>query len=109
MVWIEWCQHSGHRLKWEYVPSLVKQAHFNGDPNVTQKEIDLAYGLRDLRELINLLINHMFFNSWSNNLYTFNIIVGETPQGYIMKWLSILHQRVGWYKRICDSRISAVF
>ena len=47
-VWIERCQYCNHRLKWESMSSLVKQAHFNGDPNVTQKEIDLAYGLRDL-------------------------------------------------------------
>ena len=47
MVWIERCQHSSHRLKWEYVSSLVKKAHCNGDPNVTQKEIDLEHGLRD--------------------------------------------------------------
>ena len=37
MVWIEQCQHSGHGLKWEFVSSLVKQAHFNRDHNVTQK------------------------------------------------------------------------
>ena len=60
-VWIEWCQHSSHRLKWESISSLVKQAHCNGDPNVTQKEIDLAYGLRDAQVLISLLINRMFF------------------------------------------------
>ena len=47
-VWIEQCQHSSHRLKWESMSSLVIQAHCNGDPNVKQKEIDLAYGLRDL-------------------------------------------------------------
>ena len=40
--------------------SLVIQAHCNGDTDVTQKEIDLAYGLRDLQVLINLLINYMF-------------------------------------------------
>ena len=62
-VWIEWCQHSVHRLKLEFVSSLVIQAHCNGDPNVTQKEIDLAYDLRDLQVLINFVINHIFFNS----------------------------------------------
>ena len=67
--------------------SLVIQDHCNGDPNFTQKAIDLAYGLRDLQVLINLLINHMFLNSLCNNLYMFDIIVGETPQDYVMKWL----------------------
>ena len=62
MVWIEQCQHFGHGLKWESMSSLVKQAHFNVDPNVTQKEIDLAYGLRDLQVLISLLIKCMFLN-----------------------------------------------
>ena len=47
-MWIERCQQYGHRLKWESVYSLVIQAHCNGDPNVTQNKIDLAYGLRDL-------------------------------------------------------------
>lgn len=40
--------------------SLVIQAHRNGDPNVTQKEIDLAYGLRDHQVFINLLINQPY-------------------------------------------------
>ena len=62
MVSIEWYQQSSHRLKWESMSSLVIQAHCNGDPNVTQEEIDLEYDLRDLQVLINALINHMFFN-----------------------------------------------
>ena len=32
-VWIERCQHSDHGLKWESMSSLVKQAHFDRDPN----------------------------------------------------------------------------
>ena len=87
MVWIKRCQHFGHRLEWESMSSLVIQAHCNGHPNVTQKEIDLAYGLRDLQVLINLLINHMFFNLLCNNLYMFDIIIGETPEDYAMQWL----------------------
>ena len=47
-IWIEWCQHFGHRLKWKPMSSMVKQAHCNGDPNVTQNKIDLAYDIRDL-------------------------------------------------------------
>lgn len=61
-IWIERCQHSGHGLKWESISSLVKKVHCNGDPNVTQNEIDLAYHLRDLQVLISLLINRMFLN-----------------------------------------------
>ena len=84
MVWIERCQHFGHRLKWESMSSLVIKAHCNGDPNATQKEIYLVYGLKDLHVFISLLINHMFLNSWWNNLYIFDIIVGEIPQDYVL-------------------------
>ena len=46
-VWIERCTKSGEGLSWEGVASLVKEAHRNGDTNVTEREIDLAYGLKD--------------------------------------------------------------
>ena len=58
-VWIERCQQSGRTLTWEGVASLVKEAHRNGDSNVTQREIDLAYGLRDKQVRINILITHI--------------------------------------------------
>ena len=59
MVWIERCQQSGRTLTWEGVASLVKEAHRNGDSNVTQRVIDLAYGLRDKQGRINILITHI--------------------------------------------------
>ena len=59
MVWIERCQQFGCTLTWEGVASLVKEAHRNGDSNVTQREIDLAYGLRDEQVHINILITHI--------------------------------------------------
>ena len=74
MLWIKLCQHYGHRLKWEFVSSLVIQDHHNGDPNVTKKEIDLAYGLRDLQVILNVLINSIFFNSLCNNLYMLTLL-----------------------------------
>jgi hypothetical protein len=47
-VWIEICkQHHGGRLSWQRLSELVREAHRNGDVNVTQREIDLAYGLKD--------------------------------------------------------------
>jgi hypothetical protein len=47
-VWIERCkQHHGGRLSWKQLSELVREAHRNGDANVTQREIDLAYGLKD--------------------------------------------------------------
>ena len=55
-VWIEQCKLSGHGISWEVVASLVKAAHRNGDRNITEREIDLAYGLKDKMESI--LINH---------------------------------------------------
>ena len=61
-VWIERCQHFGHRLKWEFVSSLVIQAHCNGDPNVTPMVLDLTYDLRDRKICIRLLIMRHKFN-----------------------------------------------
>ena len=58
-VWIERYEQSGHGISWEGVASLVKVAHHNGDTNITQREIDLAYGLKDKQESI--LINHSIF------------------------------------------------
>jgi hypothetical protein len=47
-VWIERCkQHNGGRLSWQRLSALVREARCNGDANVTQREIDLAYGLKD--------------------------------------------------------------
>ena len=56
-VWIERCKQSCQGLSWESVASLVKVAHCNGDTNITQREIDLAYGLKDKQESI--LISHI--------------------------------------------------
>ena len=55
-VWIERCKQSGHGISWEGVASLVKVAHRNGDTNLTQRKINLAYGLKDKQESI--LFNH---------------------------------------------------
>ena len=46
-VWIEWCKQSDHGKWWKGVDSLVKAAHHNGDRNLTEREINLAYGLKD--------------------------------------------------------------
>ena len=51
-VWIERCNQFGQGLSWEGVASLVKEAHRNGDTNVTEREIDLAYGLKDKQVII---------------------------------------------------------
>ena len=74
-VWIERCQHSGQTLTWEGVSSLVKEAHRNGDSNVTQREIDLARGLRDFQVRTNLLITRIFINSRYNNFDMFHILL----------------------------------
>ena len=58
-VWIEWCEHVGHEISWEGVASLVKATHRNGDTNLTQSEIDLAYGLKYKQSSI--LINHTIY------------------------------------------------
>ena len=46
-VWIERCEQFGHGISWEGVASLVKEAHRNGDTNLTQREIYLEYLLKD--------------------------------------------------------------
>ena len=55
-VWIERCEQSSHGISWEGVTSLVKAAHRNGDTNITEREIDLAYGLKDKQ--VSILINY---------------------------------------------------
>ena len=54
-VWIERCKQLGHGISWEGVASLVKEAHHNGDRNLTKREIYLAYGLKD--KMASILIN----------------------------------------------------
>jgi hypothetical protein len=47
-VWIEICkQHNGGRLSWKRISELVRESHRNRDANATQREIDLAHGLKD--------------------------------------------------------------
>ena len=46
-VWIEWCAQLGHGISCEGVASLVKEAQRNGYNNLTIREIDLAYGVKD--------------------------------------------------------------
>ena len=74
-VWIERCQQNGFSLTSEGVASLVTEAHRNGDSNVTQREIDLARGLRDFQVHTNLLITRMFINSRYNNFDMFHILL----------------------------------
>ena len=74
-VCIEQSQENGRSLTWDGFVSLVKEAHRNGDPNVTQMVLDLIYGLRDTKVRIRLLIIiHKFnINSYidANNLDMF--------------------------------------
>ena len=55
-VWIKRCKLLGHGISWEGVASFVKATHCNGDTNLTEREIDLAYGLKD--NMASILINH---------------------------------------------------
>ena len=60
-VCIEWCKQYGHGISWEGVASLVKLAHRNGDMNLTQREINLAYGLKDKQASILINQSNCFF------------------------------------------------
>ena len=71
-VWIERCEQSGHGISCEGVASLVKATHHNGDTNLTQREIDLAYGLKDKQE--RLLINHSIFFVFENYILMYTLI-----------------------------------
>ena len=55
-VWIELCEQYGYGISWEGVASFVKATPCNGDTNLTEREIDLAYVLKDKQKRI--LINH---------------------------------------------------
>ncbi len=46
-IWIEQCEQHDSRLSWEGMSTLIKMAHHNDDPNLMQREIDLAFGLKD--------------------------------------------------------------
>ena len=46
--WIKTCKaHKNGRLSWQLLSELVREVYHSGDGNVTDKEIDLAYGLKD--------------------------------------------------------------
>ena len=110
MVWIEWCQHSGHTLTWEGVSSLVKEAHRNGDSNVTQREIDLAHGLRDFQVRTNLLITCMFINSWYNNFDIFHILLQvKQHKAMFCNGQKFCIKVLDDTKKTCDSGITIVF
>ena len=51
-VWIERHKQQGHGISWEGVASLVKAAQCNRDRNLREREIDLAYGVKDKMESI---------------------------------------------------------
>ena len=109
-VWIERCQHSGRTLTWEVVSSLVKEAHHNGDSNVTQREIDLAHGLRYFQVLINFLITRMFMNSRCINLYMFYIFLQvKHHKAMFCNGHKFCIKKLDDIKKTCDSGISAVF
>ena len=49
-VWIErYKECHGNRLSWKHFSKLVRESRRSGDFNVTQREIDLAYGLKDVK------------------------------------------------------------
>ena len=54
-VWIERCEQQGHGISWEGVAPLAKVAECNGDRNLTEREIDLSYGLK--YKMASILIN----------------------------------------------------
>ena len=46
--WIETCKSlNDGRLSWQPLFELIREVYRSGDGNVTDREIDLAYGLKD--------------------------------------------------------------
>ena len=44
---IETCkEHNDGRLSWKLLSELIREAYRSGDGNVTDREINLAYGLK---------------------------------------------------------------
>jgi hypothetical protein len=100
------------------VATLVKEVECKGDTNLTQREIDLAYGLKDKQESIYSPILFSFFEYYidvygvfffliciiSKYKYVYQLtmhflrvwnISVETPQCYVVQWPQISHQKVG--------------
>jgi hypothetical protein len=99
------------------VATLVKEDKHKGDTNITQREIDLAYGLKNKQEnifthtikfflILYLCIWRVFLLSCiiSKYKYVYQLsmhflcvwhILVETPQGYVVQCLQISHQKVG--------------
>jgi hypothetical protein len=50
--WIERCIQRDGKLSWECMSSRVKTTHHNEDTNLTQKGIDLLYGLKHKHAII---------------------------------------------------------
>ena len=47
--WIEYTQEYFGRLSWEGVSKMIKTTHHHRDqfPDLTSREVDLAFGLKD--------------------------------------------------------------
>ena len=50
--WIEDCEEYFGRLSWEGVSKMIKTTHHHRDqfPDLTSREVDLAFGLKDKQE-----------------------------------------------------------
>ena len=74
-VWIDRCkQCHGGRLSWQRLSELVREAHRNEDVNVTQREIDIAYGLK-YGQVSNLTHFIQFLKIWMHCIYTLQTIL----------------------------------
>jgi hypothetical protein len=61
-VWIDRCKEChGSKLSWKELSELVIEAHHNGDFDVTQRETDLAYCLKDGKERKFIHFTQLFY------------------------------------------------
>lgn len=47
-MWIELCKEVYQTMSWTRVVVLIRRSHLEDDPNLIEKEIDLAYGAKDI-------------------------------------------------------------
>ena len=98
--WIEWCLELYGTLSWAAMSKLIKTVHrhrweYLGE--LTQREIDLACGLNDKKEiifytLITFFVVSHYINVFILFIYSYIFIywvkydaIG-TPQGYVVQW-----------------------
>ena len=97
--WIERCIEYYSTLSWEGVSKMIKTVHRHREEypkELTQREIDLACGLKDKKEsiftlLIFFVVSHcikIFLSFMSSYIFIYRVghDAAETSQCYVVQW-----------------------